>query len=322
MSGKAPRQSAEAATGAMRRRSPWVLRVVGALILIYAGSGVYFVRPNEEAVVRRFGKMIAGHVPPGMHYRLPYPWETADRVTVRQARRIAVGFSIADGVTGRQPTAAEAQFLTGDRNVVDVRLMVQYAVREPARYLFRAGQPEGLIEAAAASCLAEVVADISVDAVLTTGKIEAQQQVRAALQQILNEYDVGVQIWSVSIQRATPPEEVRDAFADVTSAREDRERIKNQAEGYRQEVVPRARGDAERIKSEALGYKQRRINEAMGDADRFARRLEEYRKARGVTRDRLYIETMERLLPKMRKVIVDAEGGADAADLAILRAEP
>jgi membrane protease subunit HflK len=293
---------------------------VGALVLAYAATGVYFVRPNEQAVVRRFGKVISGNVPPGMHYRLPYPLEQADRVTVR-ARRVAVGFKIADSVTGRQPSAAEAQFLTGDRNVVDVQLMVQYAVREPARYLFRTPQAAGLIEAAAASCLAEALAHTTVDAILTTGKIEAQQHVRGALQDVLDAHGIGVTVWSVSIQRAAPPAEVRDAFADVTSARVDRERIKDEADAYREQIVPLAQGEAEKLRSEALGYRDRRINEATGDAQRFGRRLEEYRKAKRVTRDRLYIESMERVLPKMRKVIVDAQGGADAADLAILRAE-
>jgi membrane protease subunit HflK len=255
-----------------------------------------------------------------MRYRLPYPFERADRVTVR-ARRVAVGFGIADGVTRREPTAAEAQFLTGDRNIVDVELMVQYAVQEPAKYLFRARDAEALIKVAAASCLAEAVADTTVDAILTTGKIEAQQRVHTALQDDLTAYGLGVQIWSVSIQRAVPPAEVRDAFAAVTSARVDRERIKDQADAYRQEIVPLAHGEAEKTKSEALAYRERRINEATGDAERFSRRLQEYRKAKRVTGDRLYIETMERLLPKMRTVIVDADGAAGAADLAILRAE-
>ncbi|MFQ5808571.1 MAG: FtsH protease activity modulator HflK [Armatimonadota bacterium] len=321
MSAEAPRQSGEQAAGATAHRWPWPRLVVGALALAYAATGVYFVRPNEQAVVRRFGKVIAESVPPGMHYRLPYPFERVDRVTVR-ARRVAVGFSIADSVTGRQPSAAEAQFLTGDRTVVDIQLMVQYAVREPARYLFRTPRAERLIEAAAASCLSEAVADIAVDSILTTGKIEAQQHVRGALQDTLDTHGVGVAIWSVSIQRAAPPAEVRDAFADVTSARVDRERIKDEADAYREEIVPLAQGEAEKVKSEALGYRQRRINEATGDTQRFARRLEEYQRAKRVTRDRLYIESMERVLPKMRKVIVDAQGGADAADVTILRAEP
>jgi membrane protease subunit HflK len=302
-------------------RSPWPGRVAAALVLVYAATGVYFVRPNEEAVVRRFGKVRADYVQAGMHYRLPYPCERVDRVTVR-ARRVAVGFKVADGVTGRQSTSAEAQFLTGDTNVLDVQMMVQYAVTEPARNLFRARNVETVIEATAASCLAETVADTSVNAILTTGKIEAQEQVHQALQAILDAYEVGVQVWSVNIRQAAPPAEVRDAFADVTSAREDRERIKNQAGAYREEIVPLAHGEADKLRSEALGYKARRVNEATGDADRFAQRLAEYQRAKGVTRDRLYIETMERLLPKMRKVIVDAEGGADATDLTILRAEP
>jgi len=290
------------------------------LVLVYAATGIYVVRPNEEAAVRRFGKVVADHVPPGIHYRLPYPWGQADRVAVR-ARRVAVGLKLADGVTGRQPSAAEAQFLTGDTNIVDVWLMVQYAVCGPAQYLFRARSPEAIIEAAAASSLARTVASTSVDALLTTGKIEAQEQVRRALQEHLDAYDVGVRIWSVSIQRAAPPAEVRDAFADVTSARVDRERIRNEADAYGQEIVPVARGEAERIRSEALAYRDRRINEASGDEQRFTRRLAEYRKAKVVTRDRLYIETMERVLPKMRKVIVDADGGAAVADVAILRGE-
>ena len=295
--------------------SPRVQRIFGAVLLAWLLTGVYMVRPEEQAVVTRFGAVIEPRVMPGIHVALPWPIDRVTKLKVRQQKRLAVGGDLADGVLGRtQPLAS--QFLTGDQNIIQMRVAVQYSVGVPSDFLFQAQDVEKAVGAAVESELARRVAHRTVDAVLTTEKAAIQDEVRAAAQKRLNEYRLGVELTSINIESTAPPPEAAEAFRDVASARADQARIVNQAQGYSNDVIPKARGEARQMIEAAAAYKQRKINEAAGDAARFNQLAQEYAKAAEVTGERLYQEAMAEILPKIRKLIVDKSGNLD---LTILR---
>jgi membrane protease subunit HflK len=282
------------------------------------------VRANEQAVVRRFGRVVADRVPPGPHYRLPWPIDRVDRLKVREQKVISVGFDLPDALLGRRPTRVQTEFLTGDQNLVNIELLVQYVIRDPAAYLFAAREATSVIQLAAESALAETVAQRDVDALLTTGKIEVQGRLRQEAQRIVDSYGreragIGVDITAINISRIAPPAEVQEAFRKVADAREDRSRLVNQAEGYANDLLPKARGDAAKNLEDATGYRERKILEARGDAERFVRAYEAYRHSRDVTSARLYLEAMEEILPKLKTVFVDHNGGSSPIDLSIIQ---
>ncbi|NCO38652.1 MAG: FtsH protease activity modulator HflK [Armatimonadetes bacterium CG_4_10_14_3_um_filter_66_18] len=294
-----------------------------ALGVAYLLSGVYVVRPAEQAVVRLFGKVVDAHVEPGLRYRLPYPVTRLDKVRVRERKRLTIGFQLADQPLGRQPSAAETQFLTGDYNLVNIQAVVQYSIREAEHYLFAAREIEALVGGAVDSALTEVMTGTPVDDILTVGKVGVQNDTRKRAQEILDGYGAGVLIVQVTIQKPYPPEEVLAAFNDVASAREDRDRIRNEALGYANDLVPRARGEGQRLLQQADAYRTTKINRAAGEAQRFRDLLVEYDKAQDVTSARLYVEAMEQILPKMKKVFVDAPNGRSPVDLTLIKpAEP
>jgi membrane protease subunit HflK len=290
-------------------------RIAMAIVVIWVLSGVYLVAPDQQAVETLFGRVVAPRVMPGLHYALPWPIESVTKLKVRQLQRLVVGGELPDTVLGRTP-ALQSQFLTGDKNIINMRVVVQYSVGLPADYLFQAQNPAQVVGAAVESELAGRVSRRGVDAVLTTEKAAIQDETRAAAQKVLNDYRTGVLLSTINIESVTPPPEAADAFRDVASARADTARIVNNAEGYANDLIPKTRGQARQLLEESEAYKQKKINEAGGDAARFNQIAAEYGKASQVTGQRLYLETMEQVLPKIKKLIVDKNGNLD---LTILR---
>ena len=288
------------------RRGRWV---VGCVVL-WLLSGAYAVMPDQQAVETLFGRVVRHRVMPGLHYALPWPIGSVAKLKVRQMQRLIVGGTAADAVLGRSQ-AALSQFLTGDQNLIQMRVVIQYSIGVPAEYLFTAQSPQQLIGAEVESELARRVARVGVDAILTTGKAALQDEVRAAAQAALNRYRAGALIASVNIESLTPPPEAADAFRDVASARADGARAVSDAQGYSNDLVPKSRGQARQLVEEAEAFRTRKINEAAGDAARFNQLAAEYTKAQEVTSRRLYVETMEQVLPRIRKLIVDPAGNLD-----------
>jgi membrane protease subunit HflK len=232
------------------------------------------------------------------------------KLKVQQLQRLVIGGEAADSVTGRT-NPLQSQFLTGDQNIISMRVVVQYSVALPADYLFRNENVARSVGAAVETALAQRIATRTVDAVLTTEKQALQDEVRAAGQKLIDEYQSGTLLSTVNIESIVPPPEAADAFRDVASARADSARIVNESEGYANDLIPKARGEARQMTESAEAYKQKKINEAHGDADRFTQVAAEYARASEVNGRRLYIETLEQLLPKIKKLIVDKNGNLD-----------
>ena len=299
----------------------WTLRrILPGVLVLWLVTSVYIVPADQQAVETRFGKVISGRVMPGIHFSLPWPIDRVTRLKVRQLQRLVVGGDISDGVLGRtQPLAS--QFLTGDQNIINMRVVVQYSVGVPVDYLYQTQEVAKAVGAAVEAELARRISRRNVDAILTTEKAAIQEETRAAAQKRINEYRTGVLISTVNIEAVTPPPEAADAFRDVASARADSARIVNESQGYANDVIPKARGEAQQMLEAAAAYKQRKTNEALGDASRFTQVAAEYERASAVNGRRLYIETMEQILPRMKKLILDKSGNLD---LTIIRkaAEP
>lgn len=280
-----------------KRFGPGLLLI---LVGVVAALGVYKVDPGAQGVVRRFG-MEHCRVGPGLHYAIPIA-ENVDVVNVEEVRRIEVGFR-ADRVV-----MPEALMLTGDENIVEVRMVVQYRINDPGKYLFRIANPEETLHSAAEVAIRTVVGQSKIDDVMTTGRAQVQAACRKLLQRLMDEYSSGFEITEVKLDNVDAPDEVKDAFNAVTRAREEKEKLVNQARGYAEDKVPRARGEVRTIEREAEAYKEQRVLRAQGDVANFVAVLEEYRKAKDVTRERIYLETMERILSSVpNKVLVDEE---------------
>jgi membrane protease subunit HflK len=286
----------------------------GALLL-WVLSGVFFVQTDQQAVVTRFGAVVEPRVLPGVHYALPWPIDSVAKLKVQQLQRLVIGGEAADLVLGKtQPLAS--QFLTGDQNIIHMRVVVQYSVGLPADYLFRTVDVAQTTRAAVEAELARQIARSEVDAILTTEKLAIQEAVLARSQRRLNEYHSGVKLSTVNIESVSAPPEAADAFRDVAGARADTARIVSQAQSYANDLLPRARGEARQMTESAEAYRSSKVNEAEGDAARFSAVAAEYAKAPEVTSERLYIEALEQILPKIRKLIVDPNGNVD---LSIIR---
>jgi len=247
---------------------------------------------------------------PGIHFALPWPIDRVDKLKVQQLQRLVIGGELPDTVTGR-PRPLQSQFLTGDQNLIGMRVVVQYSVGVPSDYLFRNENVGRSVAASVEAVLAQGIAMRQVDAVLTTEKQSIQDEVRAAAQKLLNEYRAGVILSSINIESAVPPPEAAGAFRDVASARADSARIVSEAQGYANDLVPKARGQAQQLLEQSQAYKERKINEAHGDAVRFTQVAAEYAKGAEVNGQRIYLETMEQILPKIKKLIVDKNGNLD-----------
>lgn len=280
------------------------------LLGIWIISGVYIVSADQQAVVTRFGAVENPRVPPGIHYALPWPVDRVYKLKVHQLRRTAIGGEIPDLLLGRsQPASLE--FLSGDQNLLNVRAVVQYSVSEPKDFLFQTVDVERVVKDAAESELARRIARTPVDSILTTQKIAIQNDVLASAQKSIESYKAGVVLASVNIENVAPPAETANAFRGVAGARADALRLVNEAEGYANDLVPRARGEAAQMAEQAQAYKEGKINRAQGDAARFDEVAAEYTKAPKVTSTRAYVEAMEQILPKLKKLIVDSNGNLD-----------
>ncbi len=283
----------------LRERLKLILVVVfGIIVLILAWTSVYIVKPGETAVIRTFGKE-SGQAEQGLHFRVPLV-QDVDIVNLEKVRRIEVGFR------GARSEETESLMLTGDENIVDARMIVQYRVADPSQFLFELRNPEAVLRNTAEVALRGVVGRTNIDEVLTSGKEKVQSETRALLKELMTRYESGLDITEVKLQAVDPPEQVKEAFHDVVRAREEKEKLINEALAYQAEVVPVARGKAHRLEREAEAYKEQRVLRATGDAERFKSVVTEYKKAPRVTRERLYLETVERVLKRVpEKTIVD-----------------
>lgn len=284
---------------------------IGLILVVALGvwllTGFYIVQQGERGVVLRFGKQTE-ITEAGLRWRLPWPLESVEKVNVEKVSTIEVGYRSNTRGGGKTKVPKEALMLTEDENIIDIEFAVQYRVGNAADYVFNVRDQELTIAQATESAVREVVGGSKLDFVFENRK-GVEQSVRDILQKILDNYKVGIQVAAVEMQRAQPPEEVKAAFDDAVRAREDRERLKNEAEAYANDVIPRARGAAARMIEEATGYKASTVARAEGDAQRFTRIAGEYAKAPSVTRERLYIETMEQVLTSTTKIFVDQKAG-------------
>jgi membrane protease subunit HflK len=284
---------------------------VAAVAAIWIASGTYKVDAGNIGVVTRFGKYVE-ETSPGLNWHLPVPIERVDIVNVEQNRTLAVGFS-SFGEAGDRSEPKEALMLTRDENYVDVRLVVQYKVsnltNSAKKFLFNIVDPATTLKQVTESAERGVIGSSDMDFVLTEGRNEVVAQVKKEIQEVMDRYESGVEITSVNLQDVQAPEQVQAAFQDVIKAREDKQRLINEAEAYSNDIVPKARGAAARMLQEAQGYKDRVIAQAEGETNRFTKMLGEYLKQPDVTRKRLYIDTMESVLGEASVVMVDVKGG-------------
>ena len=282
--------------------------VLVGLILLWLATGIYIVGPDEVGVVRTFGKFTRV-VQSGLNWKFPAPIEIVDTPKVTEVKRIEIGFRTLKNGQYRS-VEKESLMLTGDENIVDAEMIVQYKIKDPVAYLFKIVGPELTVREAAEASLRTIVGRNKIDETLTTGKFTIQEETKNQLQSILDNYNSGIHVVAVQLQDVSPPKEVIGAFKDVASAKEDKNRMINQAEGYRNDVIPKARGEAEAMIRDAEGFKESRVKRAEGDATKFTTILKEYRKAKSITEKRLYLETMEKVLPDIEKIIVpDKDSG-------------
>ena len=286
------------------------------IFILYLATGIFIVAPDEQGVVKRFGKF-SRLESPGLNYHFPYPFETVITPAVTQVKRLEIGFrTIGSGTSTRyQEIPNEALMLTGDENIVSADAIVQYKIKDPVSYLFNIILPEQTVKSAAEAALRQVVGERKIDEALTVGKYEIQEETMKLLQSLLDSYEAGILIVAVQLQDVNPPKEVQAAFKDVASAKEDKSRYINQAQGYKNDIIPKARGEAVKMTKEAEAYKIERIKKSEGEIARFNKILEEYKNGEYVTKARIYLETMEGILPNMNKVIVDLDSNQSLVNL-------
>jgi modulator of FtsH protease HflK len=284
--------------------------IIGIIAVIWLASGAYTVGPDQRGIILRFGKHIVT-TDPGLHWHWPYPLETVLRPKVTEVQRVEIGFRTIDpGPPARYAdVASESLMLTGDENIIDIDLVVQYRIADPTKYLFKVRHLSDTIKSASEAALREVIGRRHIDEALTIGKLEIQEETKALLQSILNTYEAGLQLVAVQLQEVQPPKQVIDAFKDVASAREDKVRLINEAEGYRSAIIPEVRGKVETILREAEGYREETVRRAQGETQRFLQVLREYEPAKEITKKRLLLETLEVVLPQMDKIILEERAG-------------
>ncbi len=275
-------------------------------VLLWFASGFYRVAPDEQGVVLRFGQWVrtAG---PGLNYHLPKPIESVLTPNVTRENRIEIGFRSADGTRAgpKRDVLDESLMLTGDENIVDIDFVVFWRVKDAGQFLFNNRQPEATVKAAAESALREAVGQKPIQTVFTEGRAQIEQQTVESLQRLLDEYKAGIEIRQVQMLEVDPPSQVVDAFNEVQRARADKERLRNEADAYRNDVVPRARGEAEKLIQEARAYREEVVARATGDANRFMAIYEAYKVNKDVTTQRIYLETLEEILKGAQKVVID-----------------
>ncbi len=286
------------------RRGRWVL--VALVVVAWAATSIYKVQPDEQGVVLRFGKWV-DTTEPGLHFHLPYPIETALFPKVTQINQIQLG-NAPGAAPGEAAAGRERQMLTGDENIVEADCAVFWKIRDAGQFLFRVNAPEAAVKIAAEGALREVISRTPIQAAMSDKRQQIADQTRELLQSLLDSEQAGIQITQVQLQRVEPPLAVIDAFNDVQRARADQERARNEAEAYSNDILPRARGEAERIRQDAEAYKTQVVNLAQGEANAFLSVYGSYQAAKEVTAWRLYLESVDEVLKKATKVIVDTSG--------------
>ena len=276
--------------------------------IVWMATGIYIIDPAERGVVLRFGAFQTSTTQ-GPHWHIPYPVESVYKVNVEQVRSAEIGFRNAQN-SYSGGVSSESLMLTRDENMVDVKLAVQYKIANAQDYLFNVSNPELTLSHVVQSIIRQVVGDNTMDFVLTTGRDQVAQEVKTASQALINDYGLGIQITAVTMQDAQPPVQLKAAFDDVVKAREDEQRYINEARAYANDIVPKARGASQRLIAEAEAYKSEVVSKSEGEAYRFTQILTEYTKAPGVTKERLYRETLEDVLSNTNKVIVDSNSNS------------
>jgi membrane protease subunit HflK len=307
------------------KTGPVIWIVIGIVVAIWLASGFFIVGLPERGVVTQFGRFVSLREP-GLNYRLPWPIEAHDIVNVAKERRAEIGFMTIEE-PGRpaihRRVLAEAMMLTGDKNIADVQVLVRYRVADPIKYLFRTEAPKLALRVNAQVALRSVIGQMTIDYAMTVGRPTVEAETGEFLQSLLDDHLTGLHVVGVELKEVDPPDEVREAFLDVVRAKADKERLIREAEGYARDVVPRARGEAAAIVHAATAYRDKRIALAEGEAERFIKILEEYRRAPEVTRQRLFLEAMERVLAGTEKFIIDpAVGGGLLQFLPLVDLEP
>ena len=295
-------------------RLPPIKLIVALAFVVWLGSGIFTVAPDEAGVVLRFGayNRTVGY---GPHYALPFPIESVDKPKVKKVQRIEIGFRSGEAQvtsSSRSPASDEGSMLTGDENIINVQFIVQYVIKDPVDYLFKVDNPDNAVKNASEAAMREVMGYSKIDSALTDGRTQIENDTRALLQEIMDRYQAGVQITAVQMQDVHPPKDVSDAFKDVASAREDKVKYINEAEAYRNDLLPKARGRAAEIVNAAEAYRRSVIETAQGESARFLSVVKEYNKAPDITTKRMYLEAMQSVLanPALEKIIMPENGAA------------
>ncbi len=295
--------------------------------IAYLLSGIYVVRVNETGILKRFGRIVDAHVAPGLHYRLPWPVDKVVKISTGEIHRFQTGFGANPvDVTdferryGRVESNPIGSFLvpyciTGDKNIIHVKVIAQYRIDDPKAYLIGFKDPEGAVLQCIQSAILRAFICRDVDTALTTGRVALQQQILRSVQDQLAGLNVGISVFSTEIKNARPPSSVAEAFKDVINAREERRTMVHDAQAYRNEVIPQGKAEAARILNDAEAYKKKKIAYARGESQRFAMLADEYSKDPKTTGERLYLDAVSEILPTARKIIIGSDGGRDIAHL-------
>ena len=278
-------------------------------IAIWALTGFYRVNPQQQGVVLRFGEWVRTTAP-GLHYHIPYPIEAVMTPEVTRDNRIEIGFrDVSGNSSSRRDIADESQMITGDENIVDIDFVVFWRISDAPNYLFNIRNPDETVKMAAESVMRAIIGQTPIQEALTSRREDIEARTLSSLQKLMSEYRAGIQVRQVQLLAVLPPKNVIDAFDEVSRARQDMDRLKNEAEAFRNDIVPRARGEAQQLLQGAEAYRQEVVNRAQGDANRFNSVYQAYRQAKDVTTTRIYLETLESIFSNVNKVIIDSEVG-------------
>lgn len=290
------------------------LLTLAAALVLWSASGFYFVQPNENAVVLTFGKYAKTETMSGLKYAFPWPIQQVAKVDVTSERRVEIGFNSTPGYgrTIGDDNAGESLMLTGDENIIDIDFVVTWRVGDAREFLFEIRNPESTIKLVAESAMREIIGHTKITAALTEARGQVQADTKTLMQKILDDYQSGVVVNNVQLLKVDPPDPVIDAFNDVQRARAEAERMQNEANAYRNDIIPRARGQAQKTLADAEAYKQETIARAKGDADRFNSVFDAYAQAKDVTTERMYLETIEDILKNAKTIVMDGKGVQNA----------
>ncbi|HYC22493.1 MAG TPA: FtsH protease activity modulator HflK [Candidatus Bathyarchaeia archaeon] len=291
------------------RRRATVAALVVVALLVWLASGFYTVPTTSVAVARRFGVIVDRAVPSGVHWWWPAPIGQIDRAEVTRSFTIPVGFRFTDEVRGIAPSPSISRWLTGDTNIIQLRAKVNYRIANPVAYLFASEKPEEVLRFLAGSAFTEAASGLPVDELLTSGRLALIERVKARIDRELGDWGIGLEVLTVNLESVEPPGNVIASFQDVQNARADRERLISEAQTYSNGILPVARGEADRRVNVALAAENKRTSAAHGDAERFAKLAAEYRRSPQLLEERLYLETVERVLPRVRRYVLDPGDG-------------